>query len=168
MEIVNIVAIAKMREPFDLDLLLNKLDHTERAPVWLKMRLKPENYYIAFYGSGKFLITGIKDIKMVENISKRVIKLLHNAKINNTLENIKIKNIVMTDEVNLKKSLNDIIVSLNSSSASYEPEQFPGLFYKDSAGITYTLFSSGKITMTGFIDQELAKKNIKKFKKLLI
>ena len=49
MEIVNILAVAKMKEPFDLDVLLNRLDNTERAPVWLKMRLKPENYYIAFY-----------------------------------------------------------------------------------------------------------------------
>jgi len=167
MEIVNIVAIAKMVEPFDLEILSNKLDNTEMGPSWLKMRLKPENYYIAFYAAGKFLITGIKDINMLEIISKRVVKLLNDVGIDNSLEKVEIKNIVMTDEINLKKSLQDIIQSLKTSSSSYEPEQFPGLFYKDIDGISYTLFSNGKIIITGFIDPELAKKNLKSFKKLL-
>ena len=157
----------KNEKPFDLEVLSDKLDNTERAPSWLKMRLKPENYYIAFYGSGKFLITGIKDIKMVDIISKRVIKLLNDADIDNSLENVEIKNMVMTDEINLKNSLQDIIVILKASSASYEPETFPGLFYKDADGISYTLFSSGKMIITGFKDQKIAENNLKKFKKLI-
>ena len=167
MDIVNIVAVAKMKKSFDLDLLLNKLDNTERAPSWLKMRLKPENNYIAFYRSGKFLITGLKINKRIDDISKRVINLLIDAGIDNSLENIEIKNIVCTDEFKLDISLGEILSSLNTSTASFEPEQFPGLFYKDDAGISYTLFSSGKIIITGFKDIELAKKNLKKFKKLL-
>jgi len=167
MEIVNIVAVAKMIKPFDLDLLLNKLDNTERAPAWLKLRLKPENQYIAFYRSGKFLITGLKDEKKLENISKRVIKLLDDANIDNSLESIEIKNFVCIDEIILKISLGDILSALNTTSASFEPEQFPGLFYKDNAGISYTLFASGKMIITGFKDINLAKKNLKMFKKLL-
>jgi transcription initiation factor TFIID TATA-box-binding protein len=73
MKIVNIIAIAKMEKPFELEELYNKLNNTEMASTWLKMRLQPENYYIAFYRSGKFLITGIKDIKMVDTICSRVI-----------------------------------------------------------------------------------------------
>ncbi len=168
MKIVNIVAVAKMKEPFDLDMLLNKLDNTEKDSFWVKTRLKPENYYVAFYGSGKFLITGIKDIKTIDIISKRVIGLLQDADIDNTLEIVEIKNIVMTDEIKLNMSLDDIIVALNTTSASYEPETFPGLFYKDSEGINFTLFSSGKIIITGFIDIKLAENNLNKFKELMM
>jgi len=167
MEIVNIIAVAKMKEKFDLEELSNRLDNTENTAVWLKMRLKPENYYIAFYSSGKFLITGIKTLDMLNIISKRVLKLLYDAGVNNSVEKVEIKNIVMTDEIQLKSSLNDIIISLNTSSASYEPEQFPGLFYKDTDGISFTLFSSGKIVITGFIDEKLASNNLKKFKNLI-
>lgn len=39
-----------------------KLNYPKIA--WLKMRLKPENYYIAFYRSGKFLIRGVKDFDL--------------------------------------------------------------------------------------------------------
>ena len=35
-------------------------EFTSHGARWLKMRLKPENYYTAFYKSGKFLITGVK------------------------------------------------------------------------------------------------------------
>ena len=38
MRIVNIIAVAKMKEPFDLHMLSNRLDNTEMAKVWLKMR----------------------------------------------------------------------------------------------------------------------------------
>jgi transcription initiation factor TFIID TATA-box-binding protein len=63
MEIVNIVAVAEMKEPFDLLLISKKMKNSEftsHGARWLKMRLKPENYYTAFYKSGKFLITGVK------------------------------------------------------------------------------------------------------------
>lgn len=93
MKIVNIIAVAKMIKPFDLDLLSNKLENTEMASIWLKMRLKPENYYIAFYPTGKFLIIGIKDINMVDIISKRVIKLLEESNIDNSIDKVEIKNI---------------------------------------------------------------------------
>lgn len=73
----------------------------------------------------------------------------------------------MIDEIYLKRSLQDIIMSLKTKSSSYEPETFPGLFYKDDEGLSFTLFSSGKMIITGFKDPKIAENNIKKFKKLL-
>jgi len=169
LEIVNIVAIALMNEPFDLELLASKLDNTEFTPskVWLKMRLKPNNEYIAFYASGKFLITGLKTFNDVEDVVKRVVKKLKESNIKVELEEIKITNIVITDEIELKTPLDTVINSLDTKYSSYEPEQFPGLFYKDSDGISYTLFSSGKIIMTGVKNLEIAKNNLKNFKDLI-
>ena len=167
MKIVNIVAIAKMKKTFDFDEISKKVKGTEKAAVWLKMRLKPENYYIAFYSSGKFLITGIKELNFVNEIAKRVIILLEDAGINNELEKVEIKNIVMTDEIKLKTPLNNLIIYLDSRKASYEPEQFPGLFYKDKDNISYTLFNSGKLIITGTSDPDKAKENLEIFKELI-
>lgn len=162
----NIVATAKVRGTFDLTLLANRISEIESSPQrpWLKMRLKPENYYIAFYRSGKFLITGVKDFDLIDQIAKRVLDRLKEAGIAADLESVTIQNVVLVDEVDISTTLENIFVSLDDARASYEPEQFPGLFYKDDDGISYTLFASGKMIVTGLTDIDKAERNIKKFK----
>lgn len=169
MKIANIVAVAQMKEPFDLEVLESKIENTELTPTknWLKIRLKPKNNYVAFYASGKFLVTGMKTFEDVDDVVNEVMRKLHMHNIKAELAEIKVSNIVLSDEIELKNSLDDIINSLNSSNFSYEPEQFPGLFYKDSDGISYTLFASGKIVITGVKDLESAKNNLKIFKELI-
>lgn len=72
------------------------------------------------------------------------------------------------DKVNLNKSLDYLIVAMDDSRASYEPEQFSGLMYKDKkVGINYLLFPSGKVVITGVKDIEIAKKEFKEFKRLI-
>ena len=171
MEIVNIVAIAIMKEPFDLELISKTVIGTEFASSrtkWLKMRLKPENYYTAFYKSGKFLITGVKTIEKVNEITQRVLDILKKNEIHAELNTLKISNIVLMDQIELNQSLDNLIISLDDPRASFEPEQFPGLIYKDNKeGINYLLFSSGKIIITGVTDIDLAKKNLEKFKQIV-
>lgn len=170
LKISNIIAVANLDDKLDLDLLSSKLDNTELTPSknWLKMRLKPDNKYIAFYASGKFLVTGVKTLKELNKTVERVITELMKSDIQVKLKEIKISNIVLSDQIELNLSLDEIIGELNPSNSSYEPEQFPGLFYKDSDGISYTLFSSGKMIVTGLIDIDMAKKNIDKFKELIL
>lgn len=167
---MNIIAVAKMKESFDLKVLEEKLEDTEinNSGTWLKMRLKPENYYIAFYKSGKFLTTGLKKFKDVEAVTQRVLENLKDAGIPNSLDELNIVNIVLTDQIELETSLEDVLFSLDSSEASYEPEQFPGLFYKDNDGLSYTLFHSGKMIVTGVKDLDLARRNVERFKEIIV
>jgi len=168
-KIVNIVAIAKIKGTFDLTLLAARISQTEASPNvrWLKMRLSPENYYIAFYKSGKFLITGVKAFELVDQIVERVLARLKEAGIQADLESVTIHNVVLVDEVDMRASLENIVRSLGDARVSYEPEQFPGILYKDNDGISFTLFASGKMIMTGITDLETAKKNIEQFKALI-
>jgi transcription initiation factor TFIID TATA-box-binding protein len=74
LQIVNMVAIVKLSTPLDLGTLASALKGSEfgtSGGKWLKMRLQPENYYIAFYKSGKFLITGAKSMQEVDSIARR-------------------------------------------------------------------------------------------------
>lgn len=169
MKITNIVAVAKVKDNFDLDILNSRLENTEltKSKNWLKMRLKPNNNYVAFYASGKFLITGVNTFEDVENIVMVVLKKLKDSKIYTELEEIKVSNIVLTDKIEMKFSLDTIINFLDSSNSSYEPEQFPGLFYKDKDGINFTLFNSGKIIMTGVKNLDIAENNLKRFKEMI-
>jgi transcription initiation factor TFIID TATA-box-binding protein len=165
-KIVNIVAIAKVKGTFDLAVLAQRMSETESSPhkQWLKMRLKPENYYIAFYKSGKFLITGVKDLGLVDDLVKRVLDRLTQARIEARLESVTIHNIVFLEEIELSTSLENLVIILDDARASYEPEQFPGLLYKDEDGVSYLLFSNGKMILTGVTDINLAKQKIQKFK----
>jgi transcription initiation factor TFIID TATA-box-binding protein len=169
-KVVNIVAVASIREKFDLQLLAERIPGTHLTHSkarWVQMRLAPENYYIAFYKSGKFLITGVIDFEVIDKIAERVVRTLKEAEIEATLKSITIHNIVVTDTVVLSATLEQLAESLRDSQVSYEPEQFPALFYKDSAGMSYTLFSSGKIVVTGVTDLTSAKRNIEEFRALV-
>lgn len=169
MEIVNIISVVKLQNPLDLEVLTKKLENTEfnKAKTWLKLRLQPNNNYIAFYGSGKFLVTGLKSMEKVEDVVNKVSYLLESSGIENPIEKIDITNIVLTDKIDLEYTLEDLIFHLDARKSSYEPESFPGLFYKDDSGISFTVFNSGKIVLTGVKDLRLAEEVFEKFKGMI-
>jgi transcription initiation factor TFIID TATA-box-binding protein len=168
-KIVNIVAITKLSSLLDLEELATALS----LPVtslcgnrWLKMRLMPENYYIAFYKSGKFLITGIDSIEMVEAISQKVLKLLKAARLNVVIKDTTIHNVVMTGSLKMNTSLEKIVLSLDPSKTSYEPEQFPGMIYKDF-GVSFLLFPKGKFVLTGAKNRNSGEEAAEKFSEII-
>jgi len=163
-KIANVVATVTLTEPLDLALIHQRLPQTEfpRKSPWLKLRLKPENIYTAFYKSGKFLIT-TKNPEQIDQIAQRVIKILHNADIEGEIVKTEIHNIVVQAKIPLNKPLESIVVNLDSKKASFEPEQFPALIYKDW-GVSFLLFSTGSCIVTGLKNVNDAKPVIEKFK----
>ena len=167
MQIVNIVATVKMKKPFDIEELLIKLPNCERANMWVKTRIPPYNKYTAFYGSGKFLITGAKSDQEVVDIANNVVFFIQKHGINNDIKNININNRVFTDQLDFEVDLEKLIVELNDYDASYEPEQFPGMIFKDSYGLNYLLFGSGNITITGVKSLKNFEEKVNEFKGLI-
>jgi len=55
---------------------------------------------------------------------------------------------------------------LDPKKGSYEPEQFPALVYKDW-GVSFLLFSSGKVIVAGAKTVEMAEEGIKNFEGLI-
>ena len=149
MKIANIVSTVTLSSPLDLTLLHQRLPQTEipgKSP-WLKLRLPPDNTYIAFYKSGKFLIT-TKDPEKLPLIAKQVLNLLIGIGLDVKIVEIKIHNVVVQDTISLNTSLEALIVNLDPRKAEFEPEQFPALVYKDW-GVSFLLFSTGKVIVTG-------------------
>lgn len=167
MKVVNIVATVNMEKPFDLEELLKKLPNCERANVWVKTRIPPYNKYTAFYGSGKFLITGTKSEQELNEVANNVISFIQKYGINNDIKNININNRVYMDQLDFKVDLEKLIIELNDYDASYEPEQFPGMNFKDNYGLTYLLFGSGKITITGVKSLDGLEEHVNEFKELI-
>lgn len=167
MEIVNIVATVEMEKSFDLDELLVKLPDCERTNVWVKARIPPYNKYTAFYGSGKFLITGAKSEEELNDFASNVVSYINIHGINNKIKNININNRVYIDQLDFEVDLEKLIIELNEYDAYYEPEQFPGLNFKDHHGLTYLLFGSGKITITGVKSLINFEEYVNEFKELI-
>lgn len=167
MKIVNIVATVRLSAPLDLQYLHSSIEGTVRNPKvhWLQFRLPPDNTYIAFYQSGKFLVTAKSMNKLKTNVNT-VLSLLKTARINVIGAKTEIHNLVISDEINLKSSIENLMPALDSRKASYEPEQFPALNYKDW-GVSFLLFSTGKCILTGARTENQARDTMKKFQELV-
>jgi transcription initiation factor TFIID TATA-box-binding protein len=167
--IVGMVTICTLDKPLNLLYLSENIEGAvlpKSRKIWVKYRLKPDNYYIAFYKSGKFLINGVKSLEKTNDTANRVLKILENAGVHVHITRTEIVNIVCLSSFCLNKSLEKIICDLDSCDASYEPEQFPGLIYK-KWGATFLIFSSGKVIITGLRDFGQAKILSEKLEKLL-
>jgi len=155
-KVVNMVAMAILSAPLDLEEMEKVLPNSEQcksAAKWLKYRLGPEKKYIAFYKSGKFLITGVRSRKEVHALVDKVVDELMRYGMEVTVTEVRVNNIVLEGKLDLQVSLEDLIRMLDSGKASYEPEQFPGLLYKNW-GVSFLLFSSGKFIITGVKDEK--------------
>lgn len=169
MKIVNIVATAKLSAPLDLAVLSRGLKgckpFSNKFP-WLSVRLPPENHYVAFYKSGRFLITGIKSLDEINKTAERVKLMLDELDLKLNIESIFIHNVVFVDKIKLNLSLEKICHLLDSDKVSYEPEQFPSLIYKDF-GATFLLFANGKVIITGLKNIDQSEDILEKFTNLL-
>jgi transcription initiation factor TFIID TATA-box-binding protein len=168
-KIVNIVAINKLSSILDLGELAAALNLPETSLCgnsWLKMRLMPENYYVAFYKSGKFLVTGIDSIEIMEVVTRRVLNLLKDARLNVIIKDTTIHNVVMTGSVKMNTSLEKVVLALDPSKTSYEPEQFPGMIYKDF-GVSFLLFQKGKFVLTGAKNSKSGEEATEKFMEII-
>lgn len=167
MKIVNIVAIVTLPQPLNLQKLRFNLPEIEYSPKvhWLKMRVQPENSYVAFYLSGKFLVIG-KSLDQLNYIANKVIALLNEINVITDPWQLKIQNIVIVDKIEMVISIENLIYSLDSEKASYEPEQFPAIIFKDW-GVSFLLFNSGKIVLSGAKNENDASELINKFRNLI-
>jgi transcription initiation factor TFIID TATA-box-binding protein len=166
-QIANVVATVTLTSPLDLVSLHKRIPQTElpgKSP-WLKLRLKPDNTYTAFYKSGKFLIT-TKHPEKIDDIAQQVLGILHVAGIDVEIVKSEIHNIVVKAKIPLKKPIELIIANLDPKKAEFEPEQFPALVYKDW-GVSFLLFSNGSCIVTGLKDVNDAKPVIEKFKEII-
>jgi len=113
MKIVNVVAIATLDQPLDLPLIHSRIPESSfpKNAHWLRMRLE-DNTYIAFYKSGKFLITQ-KNPDKLEMIADRVIRKLKKIDVEVDVADITIHNIVVMDSVKLNTTLENLIANLD-------------------------------------------------------
>ena len=171
MEIVNIVATVTLDRPLDLVALRALLPGSKmpatRSP-WLQYRLQPENYYIPFYRSGKFLVNGLRSVDEIEPVADRIISVLNDVGLKVRATTIVVHNIVAVDSLESSISMERVFEALLSKGerVEYEPEQFPGMIVK-RGGASFLLFPTGKLVVTGLRDEHDVSPAIDGFKTLI-
>jgi len=166
MKIVNIVATVILGDPLDLNEVHKHLPGSKfpkAGSPWLQYRLQPENYYTTFYKSGKFLVTGVTSPDEIRPIADRIVTILKKNAIEVEITEIRIHNFVVVDTIGHQVQFDKIIASLPDVNIEYEPEQFPGMIIKED-GLSFLLFSSGKIILTGVRDIKTIGPALERFK----
>lgn len=123
LEIVNVVATGTLTEPLDLEKLHENLAGSAKSTShWLKYRLPENNRYVAFYKSGKFLLTGRDVLEKQDDLCAQILDILCKADVAHSLDHLTINNIVCKTSVELNKTLDTIIEQADPKKGSYEPE----------------------------------------------
>ncbi|MFX1444822.1 MAG: TATA-box-binding protein [Promethearchaeota archaeon] len=165
-EINNVVSTVKLEisERLDLIKIARKAPESEYNPEkfpGLILRLEDPKASFLIFSTGSMVITGLKNVLLVENAVKNLFKMLKKFGLKLPEPTIKIENLVASGDLHTSIDLNKAVIFMDF--AMYEPEVFPGLIYhmKDPKAV-FLIFSTGKIVCTGVKDEESIKEAILK------
>ena len=150
--IENIVATAKIAENIDLGRIVMAFEGAEYNPKLFPGLIYKDrglNVSALIFRSGTMNITGVTNMEDLQNMVDRVLQRLRSAgvKVNEKPE-VKVMNIVALATVSEKLDLPQVAMGMGLENVEYEPEQFPGLVYRQEK-LTFLLFSSGRVVCTG-------------------
>lgn len=175
LEIVNVVGWISYCQELDLDALADtfsqrseitsvKYDPAENP--WLQTNFPPEDTYVAFYRSGRCSITGVDSVDRFEDVVGRVNAVMQELLEFDYTPKSKVTNIVVTTTLGMNIQLEPLALQLGLERVEYEPEQFPGLIYRESeSDAVIFIFSSGKLLCTGLSDLDAIANTIEAFTK---
>ena len=150
--IENIVASAALGVEVPLEQIVSKLEGMEYEPEQfpgLVYRLQKPKAAALIFGSGKIVCTGARSIDDVNEVIKKVTKIIRQTgtRVPSGYK-VQVENIVASAKLDANLNLDKIAFNLENS--EYEPEQFPGLVYRmTDPKVAFLLFGSGKIVCTG-------------------
>jgi transcription initiation factor TFIID TATA-box-binding protein len=173
LEIVNVVGWISYQQELDLAALAdtfetrNEITSVTYEPAenhWLQTNFAPDDTYVAFYRSGRCSITGVDSVENFEDVVKRVNGVMRDLLEFDFTPESKVSNIVVTTALNRNVQLEALALQLGFEHVEYEPEQFPGLIYRDSdSNAVILVFASGKLLCTGLSDPKVINNIVKKF-----
>ncbi len=162
-KIHNVVASMNIQSKIPLVRIANTLEGVEYEPdqfPGLVLRVNEPKSALLMFSNGKVISTGTKSIEQVRDSISKLLQIFEELSIayNNTKYNI--DNMVASTHVGKEINLTKIAVSLDES--EYEPDQFPGLVYRQhETGVVFLIFRTGKIVCTGAKSEEQIKESFK-------
>ncbi len=150
LNVENVVASVSLGQPIDLYALASKNPYLryepEKFPA-IHLKFVNPRVTILIFSSGKAVIVGARSEEDVKRSSRNLASFLKRNGVGLKREpKVAIKNIVTTFSLGQRIDLERLGMALRG--AVYEPEEFPGLIYRNY-GVVFIMFSSGKVICTG-------------------
>jgi transcription initiation factor TFIID TATA-box-binding protein len=160
-EVVNVVGSGSLSREFDLSVLAADLDSVadfdpEKYPG-MYIRFSDDSALITIYRTGKFIVTGANSVKQLHAVKDELIDFFEDKGVvgREDLEWFRVQNLVCTTVIGSELNLSALAIGLGLEKTEYEPEQFPGLIYRNNElDCVVLLFSTGKAVITGSSDLE--------------
>ena len=147
----NVVASMRVNERIPLTRLAEYVENVEYEPdqfPGLVLRLNEPKSAALIFSNGKVVSTGTRSAEEAAKAIDRLLTIFSDLSIPVQNNNYKIDNVVASTHVGKQLNLTNIAFSLDET--EYEPDQFPGLVYRQSeTGVVFLLFRTGKIICTG-------------------
>jgi len=135
MRIVNIVATVSLNKSVNLKKIKEKAVKFDRFPGIVIKTVNPDATALIF-NSDKMVVTGVSSIKsLYKSVNEIINILLLNGALPSNVEviaSINIENIVCQDDIGFSVNLEEVALTLERT--IYEPEEFPGVVYRDEDG----------------------------------
>ncbi|NPA38806.1 MAG: TATA-box-binding protein [Candidatus Nanohaloarchaeota archaeon] len=152
----NVVASMKVNDRIPLTRLAEYVENVEYEPdqfPGLVLRLNEPRSAALIFSNGKVVSTGTKSAREAQEAIDRLMSIFNELEIPVKNEKYKIDNVVASTHVGKSLNLTNIAFSLEET--EYEPDQFPGLVYRQSeTGVVFLMFRTGKIICTGAKSEE--------------
>lgn len=171
-EIVNTVGSGSVGRELDVEQLaeVDEFPFTRYEPdVYhgLYVRYDEDGPLVTVYRTGKYIVTGANELVQMEETKPRFLTSLQSLGIIESAvdDSFSTRNVVCTGDLSSVTDLSRLAIMLGLDNVEYEPEQFPGLIYRpESHPCVITVFSTGKVVVTGATSVETAEKAIQYLK----
>jgi transcription initiation factor TFIID TATA-box-binding protein len=158
-EVVNAVGSGFLDREFDLSVVAEDLgsvaDFDPGKYPGMYIRFSEDSPLITLYRTGKYIVTGADSVDELEEFNEKLVDLLcENGIIDRSdVEWFEVQNLVCTTNFDQDLNLSALAIGLGLEQTEYEPEQFPGLVYRNPEFESVILiFSTGKAVITGSSD----------------
>lgn len=156
-EVVNIVVAGSLGTgEVDVEALVEDMiiESSSVSPGQAHISRNSDSPTLMLYRSGKYVIAGAKSENDIDSLIDWLIAELHRLNVGTDSEVIRsskeLRYMVVKYEFGQTLDLSRLMLELGMENAEYEPEQFPGLIYRDpERQCTILIFSTGRIMVTG-------------------
>ncbi|WP_336327583.1 TATA-box-binding protein [Halovenus sp. HT40] len=158
-EVVNAVGSGFFDREFDLSVVAGDLGSIANFDPdnypGMYIRFSEDSPLVTVYRTGKYIVTGADSVDGLHEFNEKLIGLFCDNGIieRNDVEWFEVQNLVCTTSFDKDLNLSALAIGLGLEQTEYEPEQFPGLVYRNpSLDSVILIFSTGKAVITGSSD----------------
>ncbi len=153
LEVTNIVGTLETDREFDLNVLADVLPdaeyHPESSPFMVYRPIESATLLVPT--NGLISVVGAKNPDQTKQAVRAFFDEMDTlgVEIKISPDEILVQNIVINGDLGVELDLDVLSIGIGLERCEYEPEQFPGIIFRNELGATVLIFRTGKFVITG-------------------